>query len=216
MNKYDYILFDLDGTLSDSAPGIINSVIYSLNHMRIDESDKKKLTKFVGPPLDESFSMYYGLSPDQTKTAVGFFREYYQDSGILENSMYTGVDNLLKRLRGSGKILIVATSKPEPFAKIILQRYGINSYFSFIAGSTIDEKRTRKAEVISYALESCKIYDRSKAIMVGDRAHDMIGAKENGIDCVGVLYGYGEREELEEAGAAFIAEDIDELARILL
>ena len=216
MKKYDYIFFDLDGTLSDSAPGIVNSVIYALNSMGIEITDKEQLKKFVGPPLSESFPMYYGLTPDQTENAIKFFRKYFEEKGILENAMYQGTDILLKKLKDAGKIPVVATSKPEPFAKIILNRYGIDHYFSYIAGSTIDETRTKKDEVIAYALEACKIDDKSKVVMVGDRSHDVIGAKKNGIDCIGVLYGYGDRKELEGAGAICIAKDLEALTEILI
>lgn len=216
MKKYDYIFFDLDGTLSDSALGIVNSVTYALNNMGIEVTDKEMLKKFVGPPLPESFSLFYGLTPEQIERAVKFFREYYQENGILENTMYEGADVLLRKLKDAGKIPVVATSKPEPFARTILSRYGIDEYFTYIAGSTIDETRTKKDEVIAYALEECKIEDRSRVVMVGDRSHDVIGAKKNNIDCIGVLYGYGERKELEDAGAICIVEDFDELTRILI
>ncbi|MGI5985868.1 MAG: HAD hydrolase-like protein [Clostridiales bacterium] len=216
MKKYTYIFFDLDGTISDSAPGIVNSVTYALNHMGTEIKDREQLKKFVGPPLAESFSMYYGYSSEETEQAVKFFREYYQEKGILENSMYEGMDLLLKKLTQAGMIPVVATSKPEPFARTILQRYGIDHYFLYIAGSTIDETRTKKDEVIAYALETCAITDKSKVVMIGDRAHDVIGAKKNGLDCIGVLYGYGERKELEDAGVIRIAEDLNELADILI
>jgi len=157
MKKYDYIFFDLDGTLSDSAPGIVNSVTYALNRMGIDVADKEPLKKFVGPPLVESFSMYYNFTPDQIERAVMLFREYFEAQGISENCMYAGADILLEKLKYVGKIPVIATSKPEPFAKIILSRYGIDHYFHYIAGSTTDETRTKKDEVIAYALEACKI-----------------------------------------------------------
>ena len=216
MSKYDYIFFDLDGTLSDTAPGIINCLTFTFNSMGIAVRDQAELRKFIGPPLGESFPMYYGFSPEQTEVALKLFREHYQESGIFENAMYDGIDTLLKKLCDAGKILVVATSKPEPSARSILQRYGIDKYFMYIAGSSFDESRTKKAEVIAYALETCKIEDKSKVIMIGDRFHDVVGAKENGIDCIGILYGYGERNELEEAGAIAIAADICELTEILL
>ncbi len=216
MKKYDYIFFDLDGTLSDSAPGIVNSVAYALNSIGIEVLDREELKQFIGPPLAETFPKYYNLSPDQTEAAVDYFHEQFQKSGILENTMYDGIDILLKSLREAGKIPVVATSKPEPFARIILKRYGIDKDFLYIAGSNINETRTQKAEVIAYALETCKITDKSRVVMVGDRSHDVIGAKKNGIDCIGILYGYGDRKELEEAGADYIAEDINELTAMLL
>lgn len=216
MKKYDYIFFDLDGTISDSAPGIVNSVIYALNHMGTEIKDRAQLKKFVGPPLAESFSKYYGYTPEQAGQAAKFFREYYQENGIFENTMYEGVDLLLDKLVSAGRVPVLATSKPEPFAKKILLRYGIDRYFHFVAGSTLDETRTRKEEVIAYALESCGIKDKSKVVMIGDRSHDVVGAKKNGLDCIGVLYGYGSREELEGEGVLCIAETINDLERILI
>ncbi len=216
MKKYKYVFWDLDGTLSDSAPGIVNSIVYALEHMGTDIGDREKLKKFVGPPLAESFENYYGYTPEQIDTAVKFFREYYQANGINENKMFEGTEELLIKLVGAGYINVVATSKPEPFARTILHRYGIDKYFLYIAGSTIDEARTKKAEVIAYALETCGITDKSQVVMVGDRAHDCIGAKLNGLDCIGVLYGYGERQELEDAGVVAIAKDIDELGKLFL
>ncbi|NLH01413.1 MAG: HAD hydrolase-like protein [Clostridiales bacterium] len=216
MKKYDYIFFDLDGTISDSAPGIVNSVIYSLNRMGTEIKDREQLKKFVGPPLAESFSKYYGYTPEEAGQAAKFFREYYQEKGIFENSMYKGVDLLLDKLLCAGRVPVLATSKPESFAKKILLRYGIDRYFHFIAGSTLDETRTKKEEVIAYALESCEIKDKSKVVMIGDRSHDVVGAKKNGLDCIGVLYGYGSREELEGEGALCIAETINDLERILI
>jgi phosphoglycolate phosphatase len=216
MQKYDYIFFDLDGTLSESAPGIVNCVAFALNSIGVEVRDREELKKFVGPPLLESFPMFYGLSPEQTGIAVKAFRDQYAISGIYENEMYEGIDIMLKKLCDAGKIPVVATSKPEPFARKIMQRYGIDKYFLYIAGSTIEETRTKKAEVIAYALEACKIEDRSRVVMVGDRFHDVVGAKENGIDCIGILYGYGDRKELEDAGAIAIAGTIDELTELLI
>ena len=216
MRKYKYVFWDLDGTISDSAPGIINSVTYALEHMGTPVPTIDKLRKFVGPPLWESFSLYVGDSKEKVNMAVNYFREYYEKSGILENEMYNGIEELLIKLRDAGYISVLATSKPEPHAITILKRYGIDSYFHYIAGSTIDETRTKKAEVIAYALETCGITDKSQVIMIGDRSHDVIGAKENGIDCIGVLYGYGDRPELEEAGVIAIAADLNELAGLLI
>lgn len=216
MNKYKYVFFDLDGTISDSAPGIVNSVSYALEKMGTEIADRALLKKFVGPPLAESFNEYFGYSPEQIETAVKYFRDYFETKGINENTMYEGIEELLIKLHDSGYICVVATSKPEPFAKIILKRYGIDKYFLYIAGSTIDETRTKKDEVIAYALETCNITDKSQVVMVGDRKHDVIGAAKNGLDCIGVLYGYGDRQELEEAGVIAIAADLNELASILI
>lgn len=216
MKKYDYIFFDLDGTISNSAPGIVNSVVYALEHMGTPVGDRERLKKFVGPPLFDSFRDYIGYSREETERAVKFFRTYYQEHGILENTMYPGIDTLLQKLVAAGRKPVLATSKPEPFAKEIVTRYGIAQYFTFMAGSTMDETRTKKAEVVAYALASCSIADPSRAVMVGDRLHDVKGATENGLDCIGVLYGYGTREELLDAGAVAVAKDIPALTDMLL
>lgn len=216
MNKYKYILWDLDGTISDSAPGIVNSVIYALEHMGTEVGDRDSLTKFVGPPLSESFSRYYGYTPEETDRAVRFFREYYREKGIYENTIYPGLEALLKRLEAAGRVCVVATSKPEVHAKSILSRYGIDRYFLYIAGSPLDDAGTTKDQVISYALRAAGITDKTQTVMVGDRSHDCVGARTNGLDCLGVLYGYGDREELEAAGALALARDVDELGRLLL
>ena len=217
MTKYKHILFDLDGTISDSAHGIVDSAIHALNAMGIPPGDRDDLKKFIGPPLSESFSMYYNLEGDDLVTAMMHFREYYESKGVFENAMYEGIEQLLTALRERGVNLAIATSKPEFFARQILDRYGIAKYFSYIAGSNIDESGSNKDEVVAYALSSLKIPDGEKesVLMVGDRRHDVAGAAKNDIDCVGVLYGYGSKEELEKAGAKYIVRDIDELKALL-
>ena len=216
MNKYKYVFWDLDGTISDSAPGIVNSVSYALEQMGTELPSRETLRKFIGPPLAESFAEYIGYSPEQIEVAVKHFRGFYAKKGIDENEMYPGIEEFIIKLRDAGFISVLATSKPEPFARIILQRYGIDKYFFYIAGSTIDETRTKKDEVIAYALESCQITDKSQVVMVGDRMHDVIGAKKNGLDCIGVLYGYGDKQELVEAGVIAVAANLEELADILI
>lgn len=216
MKKYDYIFFDLDGTISDSAVGIINAAVYAMEQMGTPIGDRERLNKFVGPPLYDLFRDYVGYSQEETERAVKFFRRYYQERGILENTMFPGMDTLLQKLVAAGRKPVLATSKPEPFAKEIITRYGITGYFTFIAGSTMDETRAKKSEVVAYALEACGIEDPSRAVMVGDRFYDVRGAAENGLDCIGVLYGYGTREELETAGAVAVAEDIPALASMLI
>lgn len=213
---YEYILFDLDGTLTDSAVGITNSVIYALKKNGIEVSDRTELYKFFGPPLCDSFEKYYGFSKEQAKTAVEYYREYYREKGIFENMVYDGLEDLLKILKDDRKILIVATSKFEVFAKQILEYFNISKYFTYIAGSDLDGTRVKKGEVIKYAIESCNIIDLSRAIMIGDREHDIIGANEVGINSIGVLYGYGDRNELEKAGADFIVDNVADIGKILL
>ncbi len=213
--KYEYILFDLDGTLTDPAIGITNSVKYALEKYGIEVSDNRELYKFIGPPLWESFENYYRFSTEEAKNAVEYYREYYRDKGIFENLVYDGLEDLLKTLKDKNKILIVATSKPEVFAKQILVHFNIAKYFTYVAGSNLDGTRVKKYEVINYALKSCNIIDLSKAIMIGDREHDIIGAKEVGINSIGVLFGYGDRNELEKAGADFIVDTVADIGKVL-
>ena len=213
--KYQYILFDLDGTLTDSGMGIVNSVAYSLQKKGIDVEDKEELLKFVGPPLIESYRRYYGYSMEEAVEMVDIYREYYGTKGLYENSVYEGMEEVLKVLKERGKVLIVATSKPEEYARQIVEHYGLSKYFMYVAGSNMDETRTKKAEVIAYALESCNIQNMNEVVMIGDRKHDVLGAKAMGLDSIGVLYGYGSREELGAAGADRIVESAEDLIRIL-
>ncbi len=208
---YHTILFDLDGTLTDSGPGITNSVAYALKKWNIEEKDINVLRKFVGPPLDASFAKYYGFSKEKCVQAIQYYREYYLTKGIYENQVYDGMEELLKWLRDTGRRAIVATSKPEPSAIHVLEYFHIDSYFDIIAGATMDGSRVEKSDVIRYALDRAGIRDLSGVVMVGDRENDIQGAKANGLDSIGVLYGYGSREELEEAGAMQIAETVEDL-----
>ncbi len=216
MKNYNVVLFDLDGTLTDPGEGITNSVAYALEKYGITVEDKTQLYKFIGPPLHESFEKYYGFSKDESLKAVECYREYYRDKGIFENIVYDGVENLLKKLCDSGKKIVLATSKPEVFAKKILRHFGLSDYFFFEAGANLDGSRTNKADVIEYALENSGIVDKSAVVMIGDREHDIIGANKNGIDSIGVLFGYGSREELEKAGATYIAETVEEIAEFII
>lgn len=215
MKKYNTILFDLDGTLTDPGIGITNSVMYALKKYGINVSERSELYKFIGPPLAESFGKYYGFSTEEFYKAVDCYREYYRDKGLYENIVYEGVEDLLKELKTEGKTLAVATSKPEIFAKEVLRHFGLDKYFDYIAGGNLDGTRTVKAEVIAYALESCCVTDKKSSVMIGDRMHDIIGAKTIGIDSVGVLYGYGNREELENAGADYIAETVTDILKFI-
>ena len=203
---YKYLLFDLDGTLTDPAIGITNSVMYSLRKFGIDVADRTSLYKFIGPPLKSSFEKFFNFSSEKSELAVEYYREYFKVKGLYENEVYDGITDLLAQLKESGKSLIVATSKPEPFALEILRHFKLRDYFDFVAGATMDETRNKKADVIKYALDSCGISDPSDAIMIGDREHDIMGAVKNGLDSIGVLFGYGNFDELKNAGATFIAE----------
>lgn len=212
---WNTILFDLDGTLTDSAPGITNSVAHALAHFGIHE-EPKDLLKFVGPPLNESLAEFYGFSPQQTAEAIAVFREYFVEKGWCENAPYPGIGELLRELKAAGLRLMVATSKPEVQAVRILKHFGLADCFERICGAPPgNEDGARKASIIRQAL-SYADNDTASAVMVGDRRHDVAGAHETGLPCVGVLYGYGGREELEKAGAEYIAEDMAALKDLLL
>ena len=208
------LLFDLDGTLTDSAPGIIHSAIYALESFGI-HADPADLRKFIGPPLSQSFEEFYGFSKTQATEAVKKYREYFAEKGIFENEPYPGIEAILRQLQQNGKRLLVATSKPEVFAKRILEHFSLSAYFEGITGSELDGTRTDKAEVIAYALQKAGIHEKETAVMIGDRKHDILGAQKNGLESIGVLYGYGSREELELAGATQIVLSPLELLRIL-
>ena len=216
MRNCDVILFDLDGTLTDSAPGILNSVRYACRKMGLELPAEATLRKFLGPPLIDSFRNLVGLSDADADRAVSAFREYFPTKGIFENEVYPGIAALLADLKAAGKTVIIATSKPEDFAKRIMEHFDLARYCDFICGATLDETRTDKAEVIAYALETAGITDKRGVVMVGDRKHDVIGAKKNGLPCIGAVYGYGSAEELRTAGAAVLAETVADLHKILL
>lgn len=216
MKQYDYLLFDLDGTITDSESGITRCVEYALNHFGIQVNDLHELSRFIGPPLVDSFKDFYNFTDEQAAIATDKYRERYTNKGIYENKLYPGIKELLAEARQKGKTVILATSKPEIFARRILDYFELSSYFSFIAGSGLDGSLHTKTDVINYILQSNNIPDLSSVVMIGDRKHDIIGAKNTGIDSIGVLYGFGDYKELSEAGATYIAEDINELRNLLL
>lgn len=210
---YNYILFDLDGTLTDPKEGITNSVAYALRAYGIDENPDK-LTPFIGPPLHESFMVYYGFDEGKAMEAVEVYREYFADKGIFENKLYPETKDFLRVLQKAGKKIALATSKPEIFARRILEHFEIDSYFDVIVGSNMDGSRTKKAEVIDevfkrFEIEEGGAIEKSKAVMIGDRLHDIVGAQENSIDSIGVTFGYGGYEELKKAGATYIADSFE-------
>ncbi|MHC3756655.1 HAD family hydrolase [Streptococcus suis] len=212
---YQTILFDLDGTLTDSGQGILNSVAYALEKMGIEEPDTANLNRFIGPPLYESFSRFCQLSPEDTQSAVDAFRVYFKEKGMFENQLYPGIIPLLEELRTAGKTLIIATSKPEIFAKQILEHFGIAHYFDVIAGASLDSSRISKADVIGYAINQLEAFPKH-AVMIGDREHDIEGARMHQLPAIGVLYGYGSKQEFEKAGATMIVETVQDLKKVLL
>lgn len=210
-----YILFDLDGTIIDPKIGITSSVAYALNKFHIHVENLDNLCKFIGPPLKDSFIEYYNFSEKDAEQAILYYRERFQDKGIYENFLYEGFEKMLVRLKNQGKTLLIATSKPTVFAERILEHFNLRQYFDFVGGSNLDGTRANKAEVIFHVLKENSISDISNAIMVGDRKHDIIGAKKAGLESIGVLYGYGNYEELEAAGADYIVKDVEELSTLL-
>ncbi len=212
----DYILFDLDGTLTDPAEGITNSVAYALAKYGIEVEDKTTLNTFIGPPLSESFRKYFKFSILQSVDAVTKYREYYHDRGIFENRLYDGIPEMLAALKAAGKCVIMATSKPTVFAERIAVHFDFRKYFDIIVGSELDGTRVDKAEVIKEALRQAGNPAPESCIMVGDRLHDVEGAKKNGMRCIGVLYGYGSHDELTEAGADTIVDSVSTLSSVLL
>lgn len=210
----NYVLFDLDGTLTDPYEGITNSVIYALGKFGINENDRTKLKSFIGPPLYKSFMVNYGFDENTALKAVDYYREYFATDGIFENSVYGGIEEMLSELKGDGKKLIVATSKPQVFAEKILEHFNLAGYFVFVSGASLDNSRIEKSDIIAYAIKTLNI-EPSCAVMVGDRKHDIIGAKQNGLISVGVLYGYGDREELKSAGADFIAATPQDIIKVI-
>lgn len=212
----DYILLDLDGTITNPKLGITKSVQYALSAMNILVEDLDTLTKHIGPPLKYSFMEYYDFNEADADNAVTKYREYFKKTGMYENEVYEGMEQLLNNLKKAGKILIVATSKPEELAKEILEYFHLDHYFDDICGATFDDQRSRKEDVIRYALGKNKIKDLSKVVMVGDRKYDITGAKEVGVASIGVLYGFGSRVEFEEAGADRIAETVEQLYDVII
>lgn len=197
---YRAILFDLDGTLTQSGEGITKSVQYALEKLGKPEPDLKKLEVFVGPPLLQQFMKYAGLDEETAVKAVEYYRERYTDVGIFENRPYPGVEEMLEGLKRKGYILAVASSKPERFVHRILDHFQLTGYFQEIVGSEMNGGRTSKAEVIEEALSRLHMSGcRKDVIMVGDKEHDVLGAREAGISCVAVSYGYGTEEELKNA-----------------
>ena len=211
---YSTVLFDLDGTLTDPKEGITKSIQYGLSKMGIIENDLEKLTSFIGPPLSQSFMEYYNFSKEEAKQTLQFYRERFSVTGLFENEVYDGIEELLKNLKQSNYRLAVATSKPTVFAKRILDHFKLSQYFEIIVGSELDDTRSAKGEVIAEVLKQMNIEDKSQCVMIGDRKYDLIGARENNIDSIGVTYGFGSRQELEDASPTYIVDSVSMLSTI--
>ena len=217
---FDYLFFDLDGTLTNPAQGITNSFIYAFKSLGIEVPSYETLLTFIGPPLPVTFGKMMELPESQIDEAIKKYREYFSTRGIFENELFDDIPPALEKLKAAGKKLVVATSKPEEYSVKIINHFGLDKYFDYVCGSCMDETRGSKTEIISYALERCGIddnsdNDKSRVLMIGDRFHDIEGAKNNQIKSCGVLYGFGSQDELKKAGADYIIPKIDGLFKIV-
>lgn len=204
---FEYFLFDFDGTLMDTSPGVYNSFDRVVNHYKLG-IDRSVYRRMIGPPLRESFANILGLPENEIVNAMAKYREYYSVTGMYEADFYPGVLDVIRKLRSMGKRIFVATSKPEIYARSILEKKGVLDLFDFVGGSDIEEKgRVEKVDVVKYVLESNQIEDLSKCLMIGDRFYDVKGAHLAGIKCAGILWGFGSRSEMEECGADYIVSD---------
>lgn len=214
--KKDIIFFDFDGTIVDSAPGIKESVQYALRHFGIDEKREEMLNLFIGPPLFDAFRDYYNMSDEDADTAVEKYRENYRGNKAMEKfTVYDGVEKMLKTLQDAGFTLCVASAKPTFFVKTMLDKADLSKYFYMINGASFDESKRTKDAVIAETIE-VNDFEKNCILMVGDRENDVTGAKVNGIDVLGVTYGYGTEEELKEAGCKNTAKTPEEVAKIII
>lgn len=213
---YNTVFFDLDGTLTEPSIGIINSVEYALSKWNIKVENRDSLRRFIGPPLLYSFKEYYDFSDTKAQKAVEYYREYFTQKGMFENIIYDKCEFVLKTLKARNVKTVLATSKPEIYAIKILEYFNIDKYFDFICGATLDSSRNTKDAVLEYAIEKSNLRELSSAVMVGDRHHDIDGAKHVGIDSIGVEYGFAEKDELKNAGATYIVTAMEDILDIIL
>ncbi|NVO10852.1 MAG: HAD family hydrolase [Bacteroidales bacterium] len=213
--KIHNILFDLDGTLTDPKEGIVNSILYALEKLGIQENHINELDTFIGPPLRGSFIARYNLSDNLADKAVTFYREYFSEKGLYENQVYPGVAELLEFLVSRKYQLFVATSKPTVYSDKILRHFNLHKYFTGIVGSNLDNTRTDKSEVIAHVVSTYSLQPVN-SIMVGDRKHDIIGAKNNSMRSIAVTYGYGSLEEILSENPDFIVNCCIELKSLFL
>ena len=209
--KKNILFFDLDGTIVDSAPGIIESVKYALLHFNIEEKSEEKLNLFIGPPLFDAFSKYYNMNKEDADLAVAKYRENYNGNGAIEKfTVYSGIEDCFKKAKEKGYIVCLATAKPKEFAERILNKADLAKYFDVINGASFDEKKRTKSAGIEDTIKSNN-FNKEKIIMIGDRENDITGAKNNGISSLGVTYGFGDEKELKEAGCKNIVNSPDEI-----
>lgn len=209
---FDTVFFDLDGTLSDSAPGIINSIRYALEKAEYPPLTHEQLLSCVGPPLAAHLAYLVGVSAEEGKRLQSLYREYYAVKGIYENSLYSGVKQMLQQLFDKGCKMYICTGKPEKFARIVLDYFDISKYFIGVLGTSMDGKHSDKSEALATLLEGC---DKGNYLFVGDREFDVIAARNNSMPCAGVLWGCGSREELEKSGASVLVKDADQLMQYI-
>ena len=212
--SYTHLLFDLDGTLTESGPGIMNSARYALARYGIKDVPDSTLLKFIGPPLMDSFQELFGFSPEKAREAMKIYREYFSEKGLFENSVYDGIRESLTSLKAGGKHLYVATSKPQIFTDRILEKFDLTHFFDFIGGADVEETRSEKAQIIKYVIDQAGLEEErqnGKILMIGDRKHDIIGAHKNNLQCCAVLWGYGNMEEFKEYKADYVIEKPEEL-----
>lgn len=215
MKKYDYIAFDLDGTLTDPEVGLVKGFVYAFDRVGIKYDDPKALRRYIGPPLHEEWKREYGFTEEETARAIAIFREYYDELGWAENRVYDGIVELLGALKAMGKTIVLATSKPENTARRIMALFGLDKYFDFCGGASTSSTRDKKWEVLEYSLLSVGATDKSRCILIGDRKYDAEGASIYGIDSIGVLWGHGSEEEIVSSGFTYVAKNPDDVLNIL-
>lgn len=215
MKKYDYIAFDLDGTLTDPEVGLVKGFMYAFDRVGIKYDDPKALRRYIGPPLHEEWKREYGFTEEETARAIAIFREYYDELGWAENRVYEGIVELLRELKAMGKTIVLATSKPENTARRIMALFGLDKYFDFCGGASTSSTRDKKWEVLEYSLLSVGATDKSRCILIGDRKYDAEGASIYGIDSIGVLWGHGSEEEIVSSGFTYVAKTPDDVLNIL-
>lgn len=211
---YQYVLFDLDGTLIDSEEGIVNAVKSTLEEYQIPIKDRKELEVFIGPPMEEQFKESFGFSIEKALEAKAKSRKYFAEVGLYQNTLYPKVREVLEELKKRNKTVILATSKPKIFAEKILKQHQIEPYFDFVGGATLDGSISKKEEVIQDIFDNNQI-DRKECIMIGDRKYDIVGANHFQIHSIGVLYGFGSKQELEKEKATYIVQKIEDILPII-
>ena len=216
MPKYENVLFDLDGTIIDSKEGVIKSIQYALSKYGIKVEDGKSLLPLIGAVLVEEFQHRYSLKTDEAMEAVGFYREYYSETGMFDCKIYNGITELLRELKTLDCRLVLATLKPSVYINKILKCFNVSDFFTNVIGPDLNEQAISKPQIIGRALDQIPDLDKSKTVMVGDRASDLTGAHENGIDSVAVTYGYGSLSELARCNPSYFADSVNDLKQLLI